>query len=190
MADEADSRAELARLHAELEAAKKRLAGACKRAARMPVRDYTFQSRGGSIRLSELLGAKDDLVVVHNMGRSCVYCTMWADGLSGLAPHLSDRAAFVLSSPDPVEVQSAFADSRGWRFPVVSTRGTTFAADMGFESGGRPMPGYSVFRRQSDGSLARTGASHFGPGDDYCAIWPMMEQMERGVDGWKPKFEY
>jgi predicted dithiol-disulfide oxidoreductase (DUF899 family) len=47
------------------------------------VKDYTFQrADGGSVRLSELFGDKADLFVIHNMGQSCPYCTLWADGSS------------------------------------------------------------------------------------------------------------
>src|SRR5215468_7138428 len=45
------------------------------------VKDYTFRRAGGvSVRLSELFGDKADLFVIHNMGQSCPYCTLWADG--------------------------------------------------------------------------------------------------------------
>jgi predicted dithiol-disulfide oxidoreductase (DUF899 family) len=182
---------EVRALHEEIKSAKARLAAASRRAAYIgAVKDYGFQSPDGARRLSELFGAKRDLVVVHNMGRSCPYCTMWADGLNGLAAHLSDRAGFALTSPDAVDVQREFASSRGWRFPVLSTAGTTFANDMGFERGGSAMPGYSVFARDDDGSISRVGAGVFGPGDDYCAIWPMMEQMAGGQGGWEPRYTY
>lgn len=181
---------ELQAIHQEVVAAKQRLAAAWSRATRMRVRDYEFQTPEGPVSLSGLFGDKSELVVVHNMGKRCVYCTMWADGLSGLAPHLSDRAALALSSPDEPSVQREFAASRGWPFRMVSTRGSTFAADMGFEQNGDPMPGYSAFHRDARGEIVRTGASMFGPGDDYCAIWPMMEQMERGVGGWEPRYAY
>lgn len=183
--------AELKRLGDEVTAAKERLAAAWRKSARIAaVKDYEFASKAGPVRLSSLFGTKPDLIVIHNMGRKCPYCTLWADGLNGLAGHLANRAGFVLSNPDDVPVQAEFAASRGWAFPVVSTKGTTFAADMGFEQNGDPWPGYSVFRRGADGTITRTGAGMFGPGDDYCAIWPMMEQMEGGVNGWEPKYKY
>lgn len=190
MADKAAEFAELQRLDGEVRAAKKRLDEAWRRSARMDVKDYTLASRDGPVRLSELFGSKADLVVVHNMGRSCPYCTLWADGLNGLAEHLANRAGFVVCSPDDVAVQREFAASRGWRFRMVSAKGTTFTADMGYEHNGSPWPGYSVFRKSPDGLITRTGAGMFGPGDDYCAIWPMMEQMEGGVAGWQPKHQY
>jgi peroxiredoxin len=42
--------------------------------------------------------------------------------LKGIYNHLADRAAVVVVSPDPPEVQQRFAQSRGWKFPMVSHR--------------------------------------------------------------------
>jgi len=106
------------------------------RAAAEPeeVPDYVFTNSNGAVRLSELFGDKPDLIVIHNMGASCPHCTLWADGFNGIYDHLANRAAFVLSSPDAPDNQKRFATSRGWRFPMVSHNGTTFAADMGYRS--------------------------------------------------------
>jgi predicted dithiol-disulfide oxidoreductase (DUF899 family) len=84
------------------------------------VRDYEFATSQGLVRLSALFGDKADLIVIHNMGASCPYCTLWADGYNGIYHHLSSRAAFVISSPDRPDVQKEFATGRGWRFPMVS----------------------------------------------------------------------
>ena len=66
-----------------------------------PVRDYDFAIPTGTVRLSQLFGEKRDLFVIHNMGRGCPHCTLWADGFTGIYPHIVDRAAFVVASPDP-----------------------------------------------------------------------------------------
>src|SRR5712671_3467501 len=63
------------------------------------VRDYELSTPNGIVRLSELLGDQRDLIVIHNMGVSCAYCTLWADGYNGIYDHLAARAAFVVSSP-------------------------------------------------------------------------------------------
>ena len=68
---------------------------------------------GETVSLLELFRDKDDLLVIHNMGRSCVYCTMWADGLVSSLPHIEDRTAVVVVSPDPADMQREFAESRG-----------------------------------------------------------------------------
>jgi predicted dithiol-disulfide oxidoreductase (DUF899 family) len=137
------------------------------------------------------LGTKDDLIVIHNMGSGCKYCTMWADGLMGMLPQLQDRAAFAVVSPDPPEVQQAFAQSRGWSFRMLSGNGSTFIKDMGYEpSDGDYMPGLSAFHRNRDGSIVRTGRDFFGPGDDYCPPWRMFDLLQDGVNGWEPKYKY
>src|SRR3981081_249191 len=96
------------------------------------VADYEFQTLKGKISLSELFGDHKDLMVVHNMGVSCPACTLWADGYNGVHQHVVSRAAFVVSSPDPPDVQQKFAASRGWVFPMVRHMGSSFAADMGY----------------------------------------------------------
>ena len=124
------------------------------------------------------------------MGKSCSHCTLWADGFNGVYQHLADRAAFVISSPDTPEVQQEFARSRGWRFPMVSHRDTSFAADMGYlNAKGGWMPGVSVFKR--DGSrILRVSDALFGPDDDFCTVWHLFNLLPEGWNGWKPKFEY
>ena len=67
------------------------------------VADYRFSTPDGTVMLSELFGDKQELFVIHNMGKSCSYCTLWADGFNGVQQHLRDRAAFVVSSPDSPE---------------------------------------------------------------------------------------
>src|SRR4051812_46584586 len=99
------------------------------------VKDYTFtRSTGDEAKLSDLFGDKEHLILIHNMGTGCAYCTLWADGFNGVFDHLNDRAAFALSSPDEPAKQKKFAESRGWRFPVESHAGTSFATDMGYKS--------------------------------------------------------
>ena len=115
---------------------------------------------------------------------------MWADGFNGLYPHVSDRASFVVSSPDTPDVQAEFAASRGWVFPMVSAKGTGFAADMGFENAkGQAMPGVSAFQKQ-DGKIIRVSAAGFDTGDEYCSVWRLFELLPQGVDGWRPRKTY
>jgi predicted dithiol-disulfide oxidoreductase (DUF899 family) len=154
------------------------------------VGDYELETAAGRVRLSELFGDKDDLFVIHNMGSSCPNCTLWADGFNGVHHHLVTRAAFVVSSPDPPEVQRRFAAERGWRFPMVSHRGTTFAADMGYRSDdGGWLPGVSVFRREG-GRILRVADTRFQPGDDFCTVWHLLDLLPEGAGGWRPKLLY
>ena len=86
------------------------------------VKDYRFESESGSVSLSALFADKQSLYVVHNMGTSCNYCMLWADGFNGVSQHLLDHSAFVISSPDSVETQQAYRSERGWNFPMVSVK--------------------------------------------------------------------
>ncbi|MEM7025569.1 MAG: DUF899 family protein [Pseudomonadota bacterium] len=152
------------------------------------VEDYVLND-GAEVRLSSLFGDKDHLFVIHNMGAACSYCTLWADGFNGVLPHLEDRAAFVLCSPDSPKEQREFADSRGWRFRMLSYQGSSFAEDMGYYGEHGWMPGVSVFTRKN-GKIVRVSDSHFGPGDDYCGIWHLFDLIPEGADGWQPQYSY
>ena len=152
--------------------------------------DQMFDTPKGPVKLSQLFGAQRDLFVIHNMGTHCPSCTMWADGFNGLYPHIADRAAFVVASPDAPAVQAAFAEGRGWVFPMVSAKGSSFFADTGFENAaGRPMPGISAFQKQGD-KITRVSAAGFDTGDDYCTVWRLFDLLPEGVDGWRAKQAY
>ena len=186
---------ELDVLQQEIFAAKKRLLEARQRRPKEPVQDYVLKGVGDvDVRLSELFGDKDDLILIHNMGARCPYCTLWADGFIGLLPHFQNRAAFVVCSPDSPENQERFAESRGWKFRMVSSPDGKFIKDMGFyeDSGEFPgyWPGFSTFHREPDGSITRIAKSHFGPGDDFCAVWPMFDMLDGGAKDWEPEFHY
>ena len=185
------TREDLVAVDREIVALKKRRVELVQSLPPEPVSDYTFQTLDGKVRLSDLFGDAADLFVVHNMGRSCRWCTLWADGLAGLYPHLSSRAPFVLSSPDSPRVQAEFAASRRWPFRMVSVQGSSFPKDMGYmDADGDPGPGVSVFHRLPSGQMVRTGHDRFGPGDDYCALWPLFDLLKGGVGDWEPQYRY
>lgn len=154
------------------------------------VKDYELTSSNGEkVRLSTLFGDKKELFVVHNMGKKCAYCTLWADGFNGILGHLESRAAFVVSTPDSIETQREFAQSRGWKFRMVSTAGSSFPRDMGYENDKGVRPGVSVFVK-SGNDILRASDAEFGPGDDYMPIWNMFDLLPAGANGWGPKFNY
>src|SRR5690348_16725862 len=99
---------EVDQLEQQLTELRQKLVAARKRQGGETVGDYTFDTPAGEVTLAELFGDQRDLLVVHNMGRGCPYCTLWADGFNSLVPHLANRAAFVVASDDPVDVQQEF----------------------------------------------------------------------------------
>lgn len=182
---------EIARLEADIIEHHNRLALLRREIPPEPIHDYEFgEWAGNRVKLSDLFNGKEELIVVHNMGKSCAYCTLWADGFIGITKHLEDRAAFVLTSPDDPETQRRFARDRGWTFRMLSTKGTTFKHDMGFEpEPGRYWPGVSVFRKDENGRLYHVSKANFGPGDEFCSVWHFLGLLHTEV-GWEPKFRY
>ena len=177
-------------LEAALVRRHRQLAALKRQAPPEPIADYTLQTPAGPVKLSALFGGKRDLVVVHNMGRQCRYCTLWADGFNGVLPHLTDRAAFAVVSPDSVTVQQKFAASRGWRFPMASGQGSTFIEDMGYlPKPDEPLPGVSTFVRKR-GKIFRVATAPFGPLDPFCSVWHFFALLSDGIDDWEPQYRY
>ena len=128
------------------------------------------------------------------MGKSCRYCTLWADGINGVEHHLTNKAAFVVVSPDAPEVQKEFAASRGWKFTMLSDKDKEFSIDMGFgkmkDGKYYPQPGYSTFQKQENGTIKRIGYDEFGPGDMYAGIWHVFDLLGEGAGDWEPQYKY
>jgi predicted dithiol-disulfide oxidoreductase (DUF899 family) len=144
-----------------------------------PVTDYELTAWDGSpTRLSTLFGEKDQLILIHNMGMGCSYCTMWADGFTGLLPYLERIAAFVIVSPDDIETQKAGAARRGWKFRMLSAKGTSLFSDMGFESQDKSSwPGMSTLYKDESGQVRRHSLASFGPGDKFCPVFSFADLL-------------
>jgi predicted dithiol-disulfide oxidoreductase (DUF899 family) len=184
-----ETTAKLAGYRREIAALRARMRELRRRAEPEEVADYLLASRDGPVRLSALFGDNDTLFVIHNMGKSCSHCTMWADGFNGVLAHLESRAAFVVSSPDDPQTQAEFAAGRGWHFRMVSHQGSDFAADMGYRGEEGWMPGVSVFRKQGD-KILRVSDNPFDQGDDFCAVWHLFDLIPEGAAGWQARFSY
>lgn len=187
-----DLEQELAQAEEEFVKVRERLAELRRQLPKEKVQDYALKGWDGKdARLSCFFGDKNDLILIHNMGTGCAYCTMWADGFNGVLHHLENRAGFVVVSPNDTETQKKFAASRGWKFKMYSAKGTSFNKDMGFENEkGGAQPGVSVFRREGDGRIFRVSKASFGPGDDFCSVWHLFDLLAEGTAGWEPKFKY
>lgn len=145
------------------------------------VEDYELTSPdGGKQRLSDLFGGHQQMVLVHNMGFSCTYCTLWAEGFNGIWQHLEsgdygNKAKFVLVSEDRPEDQQLGKELRGWTFDMYTAQGTTLSKDLGFKLAheGRDylQPGASVLVKNDDGTISRHARTSFGPGDLFCSVF-------------------
>jgi len=168
----------LKKLQEEISDARKKMIKLLRKQAAMDVINYELKDTSGvPVNLSSLFGDKEDLILVHNMGKACQYCTMWADGFSGVSYFVEKKAAFVLCSPDAPDVQREFAGSRGWKFKTVSADGTDFIKDMGYEVNGSYWPGVSVFHKDKDGKITRVAKDFFGPGDFYSSPFHFFDLL-------------
>lgn len=152
------------------------------------VSDYTFKDNDGKeVLLSSLFDERDELMAIHNMGKKCSYCTLWADGFNGFTKQINSRMPFVLVSPDAPDVQKEFAASRGWTFKMLSAQDNTFTKDLGFEPQPKAYwPGVSALIRK-EGKIYRTSYDHFGPGDFYCSPWHLFDLFPKRDNDWQPR---
>ena len=184
-----DSMTKLGQYRAEIAELRKKIRETQAAVEPEETKNYRLASAEGPVLLSDLFGAQDTLIVIHNMGASCPNCTLWADGLNGVYDHLRSRAAFVVASPDAPEQQRKFAIGRGWKFPMVSYQGSHFGEDMGYRNEDGARPGISVFKREGD-KIMRVSDTSFSPGDDFCTVWHIFDLIPEGAAGWRPKYRY
>lgn len=154
-----------------------------------PVKDYTFQTAEGETTLRELFGDRDRLLVIHNMGETCQYCTLWADGFNGLLPHLEDAMSVVLVSKDSPQTQRRFALARGWGFRLASHGGGDYIKEQTVRKGEDNYPGAVVYERRGD-EIVRKNSCIFGPGDQYCSMWNLLGLAGMNEKDWIPKYHY
>lgn len=153
------------------------------------VPDYAFATLDGEARLSSLFAGRDKLLVIHNMGQGCRYCTLWADGINGVLSHLEAAMAVVLVSRDPPETQRRLAQDRGWRFRMASHGGGAYITEQSVVAGQTNMPGCVVYARRGD-AIVRRGRAPFGPGDLYSPFWHLIALAGLGTDDFTPQFHY
>ncbi len=154
-----------------------------------PVRDYTFQTPDGETTLSALFGDQDKLLAIHNMGQGCRYCTLWADGINGILPHLENAMSVVLLSKDPPETQRRMAMNRGWKFRTASHEGGDYLAEQSVGDDGGNYPGAVIYERNGD-KIVRRSAANFGPGDLYSPMWHFLSLAGMGPGDWTPQYNY
>ena len=155
----------------------------------VPIGDYTFQTPEGACGFADLFAGRERLLMIHNMGQGCRYCTLWADGINGHLEHLEDAMAVVLVSKDAPDVQRRMALDRGWRFRMASHGGGAYMAEHCGMGDHANMPGAAVYERKG-GEIVRRGRTFFGPGDLYCPVWHFLSLAGVGAEGWTPQFHY
>jgi predicted dithiol-disulfide oxidoreductase (DUF899 family) len=102
-------------------------------------KDYRFETNDGTKSLAELFAGRSQLVVYHFMfgpswSGGCPVCSSITDTLAPQVPHLKARdTTLLLSSRAPVEKLLAYRDRLGWGIDWVSSGGSDFHRDLGFQ---------------------------------------------------------
>ena len=100
---------------------------------------YTFETERGRETLADLFAGRSQLLVYHFMfgppyTAGCPVCSSIADTLAPQVPHLEARdATLLLASRGPLERLLAYRERMGWAIDWVSSAGTDFNRDLGFQ---------------------------------------------------------
>jgi predicted dithiol-disulfide oxidoreductase (DUF899 family) len=175
--------------------------------------DYTFHEGAPDLslnasttyretKLSELFSpGKRELFIYHMMfdptwDEGCRMCSMWLDGLNGVADHIREMANFAVIAKAELPKLRAWAEHRGWdKLRLLSSAGSSFNSDLRVEDAdGEQMAGISVFTRSPvDGTirLFYSGSPFFGMGeyrgmDLICPTWGVLDLLPGGRDSWMP----
>jgi predicted dithiol-disulfide oxidoreductase (DUF899 family) len=102
-------------------------------------KDFRFETEGGTKTLADLFDGRSQLIVYHFMfgppyTAGCPVCTSIADTLAPQVPHLRAKdTTLLLASRAPLAKLLAYRARMGWDIPWVSSGGSDFNRDIGFQ---------------------------------------------------------
>ena len=129
----------------------------------------------------------------------CSMCTMWVDGLIGVARHIGRSANLAVVAQADIAPLRSLGRDRGWHgLRLLSSAGSSFKTDLKFqdEAGGQ-FPGVSVFGRAADGSprhfysaAAIMKAGEYRGIDLLSPVWNLLDLTHVGRGDWLPSLAY
>ncbi|AEU38485.1 protein of unknown function DUF899 thioredoxin family protein [Granulicella mallensis MP5ACTX8] len=168
--------------------------------------DYTFEGQNGRVRLSQLFGDKDTLVLYSMMfgpqrERACPMCTAMLTSWEGTARNLRERVALAITARSPIERLLDFKKERGWNNLQLysDTKGDYTRAYVSAEDA--DVPALAIFTRRDgtiyhfwsgemSGEMADPGQDPRGA-PDLDPLWTIFDLTPAGRDAtWYPKLEY
>lgn len=158
------------------------------------------------VRLSELFTGPDrPLVVYHLMyGKRqetpCPMCTLWIDGLNGVARHLEQNVDFAVVAAAEPRALRGHARGRGWHnLRLLSSGDSSFKYDLGSEGEeGDQDSTVSVFNRDQDGRVRHFYTAHptmseaiSERGIDLLSpVWHVLDLTPQGRSDWYAELQY
>jgi predicted dithiol-disulfide oxidoreductase (DUF899 family) len=168
--------------------------------------DYAFEGPKGLVRLSQLFGDKDTLVLYSMMfgpqrERACPMCTAMLTSWEGTAKNLRERVALAVTARSPIERLLDFKKERGWQNLQIysDTNGDYTRAYVSADDG--DVPGLTIFTRRDgtirhfwsgeiSGEMADPGQDPRGA-PDLDPLWTVLDLTPSGRGAtWYPKLEY
>jgi len=168
--------------------------------------NYAFEGQRGAVRLSQLFGDKNTLVLYSMMlgpqrERACPMCTAMLTSWEGTARNLRERVALAVTARSPIERLLDFKKERGWQNLQIYSDTTGDYTGAYVDAGDGDVPGLSVFTR-GDGIVR-----HFWSGEmsgemadpdqdprgapDLDPLWAILDLTPAGRgSAWYPKLEY
>jgi predicted dithiol-disulfide oxidoreductase (DUF899 family) len=170
--------------------------------------DYRFSGESGPVRLSEMFGRHDTLVVYNAMfgpqsERPCPMCSSLLAAWDGEIPDIEQRVAIVIVAKSPIERLLAIKRERGWRhLKIYSSATNNFNRDYHADGPkGEDYPALNVFTRRGGKIHHFWGAEMTGPtadpgqdprgAPDLMPLWTILDMTPdgRGTD-WYPSLSY
>ncbi len=99
-------------------------------------KDYSFDTPTGRKSLADMFGGRSQLMVYHFMlgpgwKAGCVGCSFLSDHIDGALPHLNHHdVTWAAVSRAPIGEIESYKARMGWKFPWVSSFGTSFNHDF------------------------------------------------------------
>lgn len=168
--------------------------------------DYSFEGQNGAVRISQLFGDKDTLVIYSMMfglerERACPMCTAMLTSWEGTARNLRERVALAVTARSPINRLLDFKKERGWQNLQIysDTKGDYTRAYVSAEDG--DVPGLTIFTRSNgvvrhfwsgemSGEMADPGQDPRGA-PDLDPLWTILDLTPAGRGtAWYPKLEY
>lgn len=167
---------------------------------------YTFKGPQGAVTLADLFDGRSQLIAYHFMfgpdwNEGCKSCSYWAEQYDAIRVHLRQRDTnLVVVSRGPLTKLQAFKERMGWKFPWVSSEGTTFNRDfhVSYDAAditegkaeynfamqdmkpGAELPGLSVFAKNKAGEVFHTYSSYARGLDPLNATYQLLDLTPKG----------
>jgi predicted dithiol-disulfide oxidoreductase (DUF899 family) len=168
-------------------------------------KEYVFDGPQGTVTLAELFDGRSQLFIKHFMmgpgqAHHCVGCFFEVDHVEGVLVHLQNHdVTYAAVARAPIGEIEAVRRRMGWKFPFVSSSGSSFNYDFNVsftpeqlatksafynfrqtDAGMADLSGNSVFYKDEDGRIFHTFSSFGRGGESFLGAYGILDMMPKG----------